>query len=69
MTRDTVTVTFRCNLCGTKIEWPDDAIDSTKIACKNCGTDHGTYRDLRDAAMKATKDKVERMLKDALKGL
>jgi DNA-directed RNA polymerase subunit RPC12/RpoP len=65
---DTVSVSFRCTNCGTKAEWPDDAVDSTKITCKNCGADHGTYGDLRHKAIEATKAHVAGLVKDAFKG-
>lgn len=65
---DTVSISFNCKRCGTKLTWPDDATDSTKIACSNCGEDFGTYADLRHTAMEATKAKIESMLKDAFKG-
>jgi DNA-directed RNA polymerase subunit RPC12/RpoP len=68
MPSDSVSVSFNCKGCGAKLSWPDDAIDSTEISCSNCGKYFGTYRDLRDAAMDATKAKVESMIKDVLKG-
>jgi len=64
---DTVSVSFKCDKCATKLVWTDDAIDSTEIFCANCGESAGTYRDLRDAAMAATRDRVKSMLKDAIK--
>jgi len=64
---DTVSVSFKCEKCGAKIVWPDDIIDSTEVFCANCGESAGTYSDLRDTAMSATRDRVSAMLKDAFK--
>jgi DNA-directed RNA polymerase subunit RPC12/RpoP len=69
MPTDKITVSFRCERCGTTLEWPDDAIPSTKIACQNCGADAGTFGDLNDKAMEAARDHVEGMIKKALEGL
>ena len=69
MSDDTVQVSFTCKCCGTKLEWPDDAVDSTKIACKNCGEDFGTYGDLRNRAVEATKAHVHGLFEAAMKGV
>jgi hypothetical protein len=58
MADDKITVDFACKNSGTKLEWPNNAIDSTRINCGKCGENFGTYRDLRDAAMKAARDEV-----------
>jgi hypothetical protein len=42
-----------CRKCGNKLQWPDDASDSTEIKCQDCGEHFGTYRDLRNAALDA----------------
>ena len=62
-----VPVSFRCKGCGTKLEWSDDVIDSTEIACKQCGKIFGTYADLRDTALDAVKTRAEAMMKDTFK--
>ena len=67
MSADQIPVSFNCKDCGAKLEWSDDAIDTTEIRCKNCGKYFGTYRDLRDTALKAVRDKAEAIIKDALK--
>ena len=64
---DSVQVSFKCPRCRTTLEWPDDAVDSTKIACTNCGEDCGTYGDLSNRAVEATKAHIQRLMKDALK--
>jgi hypothetical protein len=46
-------VSLTCRKCGTKLQWPDDASDSTEIKCQKCGEHFGTYRDLRNAALDA----------------
>ena len=65
---ESIPVSFRCDACDAKIEWPDDATDSTPIVCKKCGKHHGTYTDLRHTAMEAVRAKAEAMIKKALKG-
>lgn len=57
-----IQVSFRCDFCDAVVEWPDDAVDSTPIACKNCGTNHGTYRDLRDKAEADALAEIEAIL-------
>jgi DNA-directed RNA polymerase subunit RPC12/RpoP len=63
-----IPVSFRCDTCNAKIEWPDDAIDSTPIICKQCGKLHGTYADLRETALEAVRAKAESIIKRGLKG-
>ena len=60
---ETIPVSFRCDACGTKIEWTDDAIDSTPITCKKCGKYHGTYADLRHTATEAVRARAEAIIK------
>lgn len=67
MPSDKISVTVKCGRCGTVLEWPDDAIDSTKISCSNCGDDAGTYGDLKREATAAISAKIEGMFKDAFK--
>lgn len=62
-----IPVSFRCKACGTKLEWTDDAVDSTEISCKKCGKVFGTYADLRHTAVEGVKSRVESMLKNVLK--
>jgi DNA-directed RNA polymerase subunit RPC12/RpoP len=62
-----VPVSFSCKECGTKLSWEDDSVDSTVIACKQCGKVFGTYADLRHTAVEGVKSRVESMIKDALK--
>lgn len=64
---DKIPVSFRCKSCGIKLEWSDDAVDSTEINCKNCGTRFGTYAELRDAAVEAVREKAVGIMKDAFK--
>jgi len=65
---DNVSVKFKCERCGTRIVWDDDTVtDSTEIFCTKCGDSAGTYGDLRNAAMEATRAKVRDILRDTLK--
>lgn len=64
---DKISISFARKRCGTKLAWRDDASDFTEIKCKKCGTRFGTYRDLRDTALKAARDKAHSIIKDALK--
>jgi len=64
---DTIPVSFNCKNCGAKLSWRDDATDSTKIACEQCGIHFGTYADLRHTAVEAVKSKAESMMKDVFK--
>jgi len=64
---DEISISFRCEACNAKIEWPDDAVDSTEITCKDCGKYHGTYEDLRHTAMDAAKTKVRSLIEDVFK--
>lgn len=48
-----VNVSFRCEQCGTRLEWDDNIVDTTLVSCKNCDAIAGTYGDLRDAAASA----------------
>jgi hypothetical protein len=66
---DTASITFDCPDCGTRLGWPDDAVDDTPLSCSGCGKNAGTYKDLREKAMEVTKGAVRDMLKKALKGL
>lgn len=62
-----IPVSFYCKVCGAKLEWEDDSVDSTEIACKKCGNVFGTYADLRETALEAVRAKAESAIKDALK--
>jgi hypothetical protein len=64
---DGVKVTFSCDLCGARIGWPDDAVDSTGITCQKCNQDCGTYGDLRAKAMEAAKAKIRAEIKKVSK--
>jgi len=65
---DSIPVSFACKKCRTKLTWPDDAVDTTKISCTNCGEYFGTYEDLRHTAMEAVKARTEQIMKDVLEG-
>jgi DNA-directed RNA polymerase subunit RPC12/RpoP len=68
MADDKISVSFKCERCGTRIAWDDDTVtDSTEIFCTNCGDSAGTYGDLRNAAMEAAKAKAEDMIRDITK--
>lgn len=69
MPNDEISVTVKCKKCGSTITWPDDAVDSTEISCSNCGEHIGTYGELKEAAVQASKDHIESKLKDIFKGL
>lgn len=64
---DKLSITFKCGKCGTRVTWPDDAIDTTKLTCANCGDDLGTYGDLRDQGMGAAKAKITSIMKETFK--
>lgn len=64
---DSIQVQFRCPDCNTRISWPDDAVESTKIVCQKCGTEFGTYGDLCNRARDAVIDRVKSIFTDALK--
>lgn len=64
---DTIPVSFRCSVCGTRLVWPDDAIETTKIACQKCGADFGTYGDLCNQANDAVVRRLESIMKETLK--
>jgi DNA-directed RNA polymerase subunit RPC12/RpoP len=67
MSQDNIEISFRCKKCGTTLTWPDDATDDSAIQCSNCGESFGTYKDLREAAVEAAKEKVDSMLGDIFK--
>jgi transcription elongation factor Elf1 len=67
MPNDTIPVSFNCKQCGARITWSDDAVDSTAISCSNCGFHFGTYRDLRDTAIDAVRQRVEGLFRDTFK--
>ena len=69
MMTDEIPVSFRCKACDTKLTWSDDALDSTEIACKQCGKVFGTYADLRHTAVEAVRDKAIATFKKAFKRL
>jgi len=69
MAGDTISISFKCGECGTTVEWPDDAVESTKLTCVKCGDDLGTYGELHAKGMAAARNKVEQVLKDAFRGL
>jgi len=60
-------ISFRCEKCGARVHWPDDATDDLKLTCENCGDDLGTYGDLRNQGMGAARTEVERLFKEAFK--
>ncbi len=63
-----VSIRFSCEKCGARVVWPDDATDDLKLICTNCGDDLGTYGDLRNQGLDATRAEVERLLKKTLQG-
>lgn len=63
----TVHATFKCEKCGARVTWADDATENTKLTCAKCGDDLGTYGDLRNQAATATAGKVAWLLKDGFK--
>jgi DNA-directed RNA polymerase subunit RPC12/RpoP len=36
-----IPVSLTCRKCETKLQWPDDASDSTEIKCQKCGEHFG----------------------------
>jgi transcription elongation factor Elf1 len=67
MTTTTIPISFNCRVCGEKLVWPDDAVDSTKLSCKKCGKYFGTFADLRHTATEAVKKKAVSAIRDAFK--
>ncbi len=57
-----VEVSFKCDGCGTLLEWPDDVFDSDVITCSKCGKISGTYGDLRRTAEQAVLNELNRRL-------
>lgn len=55
-------VSFRCAVCSTVLEWPDDATPSTPINCQKCGTFIGTYGDLTKDSEAAAAAKLNRII-------
>jgi hypothetical protein len=66
-------VSLTCRKCATKLQWPNDASDSTEVRCQKCGEHFGIYRDLRNAALDAltpryTRQKKSKTVKIVSKG-
>ncbi len=73
MASDKVSATFTCRKCGgTVIETPDNPTDSSRVKCKFCGTDVGSWGELKRASvetvMKAVHKEIKDTLRKALKG-
>lgn len=65
---DQISISFKCERCGTRVAWPDDAVEDTKLVCQNCGDDLGTYGDMRRQGMDAAATEVERLIKETFEG-
>jgi hypothetical protein len=63
---DTITVIGTCR-CGERVSWDDEASDDARLVCKRCGADLGTLGAFRAKAVEAAKEKVRKMIKDALR--
>ena len=64
---DTISISFNCKVCGAKLVWDDDIADNAPLNCKSCGEYFGTYMDLKETAMKAARDRVEEIIRDAFR--
>lgn len=63
MSQGEIRIAFNCNKCGDKILELADDYDELLIAnCQSCGTEFGTWGELRARAMK-----VRQTFQDALK--
>lgn len=68
MTGDKVSVTFTCKKCGsTVLETPDSPTDGSRVKCKSCGTDVGTWGELKRAAMQTVKESAQKEIKTTLR--
>ncbi|WP_425120309.1 ECs_2282 family putative zinc-binding protein [Burkholderia gladioli] len=63
MSNGSISISFQCKTCGTKLTWPDDAQDATDVLCSKCGASAGNYGSLKRQAMDAAKD----MVRDAMR--
>jgi predicted RNA-binding Zn-ribbon protein involved in translation (DUF1610 family) len=66
-------VRFKCPNCGSAIlSLPDNATDSSLIACNECGETLGTVAEARNEAVRAGKaamPDIAREIRKALKGI
>lgn len=67
---DEMKITFQCKKCGgTTLELPDDYDDNSVAKCKSCGTEFGTWGEIKAKGMEAAKAEISKKFKDAFKGL
>ena len=67
MMTDTMSVSGNCP-CGERVTWEeDDTTDDTQLVCKSCGAELGSFGSFRAQAVDAVKEKVRKMLKDAIR--
>lgn len=70
MSQSEIKITFDCKNCGgTVLELPDDYDETSTAKCKSCGTEFGTWGEVKAKAMDAAKQEARRLVKDAFKGL
>ena len=61
-----VSVSVKCEICRTPLEWPDNAVESTVISCTKCGNVAGTYGDIVSDAERAAREAIEKALQDII---
>ena len=66
MIEGTISARFKCEKCGARVVWPEDAVEDTKLICQDCGDDLGTYGDLHRQGMEAGRAEIKRRLKGIL---
>lgn len=66
---DSITITFNCPDCGGKIVWDENAPDTALSRCDGCGQDGPPIGDLKRRAMDESKAHVQKMMRDAFKGV
>lgn len=58
MTNSTIPVSAKCS-CGEPITLSESVTDQTLLICKRCGSDLGTYGELKSQAAATVASKIE----------
>ncbi|WP_436407846.1 ECs_2282 family putative zinc-binding protein [Burkholderia vietnamiensis] len=67
MSDGSISISFECKTCHTKLSWPDDIKDSDEVRCSGCGASAGSYAELKEAATNAAEEKLSEMIDDLFK--
>ncbi|WP_175761376.1 ECs_2282 family putative zinc-binding protein [Burkholderia anthina] len=67
MSDGSISISFECKTCHTKLSWPDDIKDDEDVRCSGCGATAGTYAELKETATNAAKEKLDEMIGDIFK--